>query len=81
MPPQFESNSWVRWVKVLLAFTLLCLVLSFCVVLVTSYTEGAVNRRFWPMYHALQVVVVVTLYEERLPPVVIWFVEWLRDII
>jgi len=53
MPPQFESNSWLRWVKVLLAFTLLCLVLSLCVVIVTSYTEGAANRRFWPMYHAL----------------------------
>jgi len=33
------------------------------------------------MYHALQIIVVLTLYEERLPPIVIWFVEWLRDII
>jgi hypothetical protein len=33
------------------------------------------------MYHALQVVVALTLYEERLPPLVIWFVEWLRDVI
>lgn len=26
-------------------------------------------------------MVALTLYEERLPPLVIWFVEWLRDII
>ena len=63
----------------LLAFLFLCLVLSFCVVVITSCFE--VNRQFWPMYHTLQIIAVLTLYEETLPPVVIWFVEWLRDII
>ena len=55
--------------------------LSLCVVIVTSSSDAAANRRFWPMFHALQIVVVLTLYEERLPPLVIWFVEWVRDII
>lgn len=59
----------------------LCLVLSITVVTITSCINSDVNRRFWPMYHALQIIVVLTLYEERVPPIVTWFVEWLRDII
>ena len=81
IPPQFESVKWLRWAQVLLAFLFLCLVLSLCVVAITSYNSPLANRRFWPMYHALQLTVVLTLYEERLPPVVIWFVEWVRDLI
>jgi hypothetical protein len=51
------------------------------VVIFTTYRDSVVNRRFWPMYHALQIIVVVTLYEQRLPPLVIWFTQWVRDIV
>ena len=36
LPPQFETNTWLRWAQILVAFLFLCLILSFFVVTCTS---------------------------------------------
>jgi hypothetical protein len=80
-PPEFVNFKWIGAVKILCMVAWVLLMINLVTVLAASYWFSGTNRRFWPLYNALQILVYLVLYEERIPPMCLWGIVRIKDYI
>ena len=80
-PPEFTNFAWIGPVKILCIIAWGLLMINLVTVLLASYWFKGTNRRFWPLYNALQILVFLILYEERVPPMCLWGIVRIKNYI